>query len=350
MAQTNNKTIAMSAEVLDKLPKGTLNELVGAMQEQIGSVKLDKEAREELKEKLGVDDKVANAWNTAGDVLKMVDTAEVLASRPDIAKKGVDTVLGVVGAIFPVALIGKTLLAEVPEETYAKLIGVLSLADPVHLARTVTGIAGAKTMQNAVELSQYAESLLDKPESYESSLVIVAKDELLAQAMAQLIDRNDDTEDNVVGTKDGSVYVIVADEKFYQKVLAGRVAGQKKLFIGNIKSSESVRKSSVKRFEAHGVSYGWGGTDAYISNEVKALDKKADYEAFLKEIESIDFDRLDKDNARFKMNLVSAAKIAFATPILLKDLYDYQVKVTRQQLIYGIYKMYVEDLDRFLNG
>ena len=59
MAQTNNKTIAMSAEVLDKLPKGTLNELVGAMQEQIGSVKLDKEAREELKEKLGVDDKVA---------------------------------------------------------------------------------------------------------------------------------------------------------------------------------------------------------------------------------------------------------------------------------------------------
>ena len=50
------------------------------------------------------------------------------------------------------------------------------------------------------------------------------------------------------------------------------------------------------------------------------------------------------------MNLVSAAKIAFATPILLKDLYDYQVRVTRQQLIYGIYKMYVEDLDRFLNG
>ena len=349
MDQTN-KTIAMSAEVLDKLPKGTLNELVSAMQEQIGSAKLDKEAREELKEKLGVDDKVANAWNTAGDVLKMIDTAEVLASRPDLAKKGVDTVLGVVGAIFPVALIGKTLLAEVPEETYSKIIGVLSLADPVHLARTVTGIAGAKTLQNAVELSQYAESLLVKPEAYESSLVIVAKDELLAQAMAQLIDRTDDTEENVVGTKDGSVYVIVADEKFYQKVLAGRVAGQKKLFIGSIKSSENVRKSSVKRFEAHGVSYGWGGTDAYITNEVKALDKKADYDAFLKEIEGIDFDKLDKGDARFKMNLVAAAKIAFATPILLKDLYDYQVRVTRQQLIYGIYKMYTEDLDRFLNA
>lgn len=345
-----NKTIAMSAEVLDKLPKGTLNDLVGAMQEQIGSAKLDKEAREELKEKLGVDDKVANGWNTAGDVLKMIDTAEMLANRPDLAKKSVDTILGVVGAIFPVALIGKILLADVPEESYGKLISILSLADPIHLAHTVTGIAGAKTMQNAVELSQYAESLLVKPESYDSSLVIVAKDEMLAQAMAQLIDRNDDTEDGVVGTKDGSVYVIIADEKFYQKVLAGRVAGQKKIFIGSLKSSENCRRSSVKRFEKHGVSYGWGGTDAYIACDTKKLDKKADYEAFLKEIETIDFDKLDKGNARFKMNIANAAKIAFATPILLKDLYDYQVRVARQQLIYGIYQMYSEDLERFLKA
>ena len=207
-----NKTIAMSSEVLDKLPKGTLTELVGAMQEQIGNVKLDKEKREELKEKLGVDDKVANAWNTAGDVLKMVDTAGVLASRPDLAKRSVDTVLGVVGAIFPVALIGKTLLAEVPEESYAKLISILSLADPIHLAHTVTGIAGTKTIQNALELTQYAESLLVKPESYESSLIIVAKDELLAQAMAQLIDREDDTEDGIVGTKDGIVGTVKLSE------------------------------------------------------------------------------------------------------------------------------------------
>ena len=81
----------------------------------------------------------------------------------------------------------------------------------------------------------------------------------------------------------------------------------------------------------------------------KQLEKKPAYEAFLNEIEEIDFDKLDKSNARFKMNLINAAKIAFATPILLKDLYDYQVKVTRQQLVYGIYKMYLEDLDKFIS-
>ena len=332
------------------MSNGTLQELIGVLQEQVGNIKLDKEAREELKEKLGVDDKTANGWHTASDVLKMVDTFDMLANHPDVAKKVVDTVLGLLGTIFPVALIGKTLLANVPEGVYAKLMRVLSFTDPVHLANKATGIAGAKALQNAVELSQYAESLLSKPEGYDCSLVIVAKDDLIAQAMAQLIERNDDTEEGVVGTKDGSVYAIVADEKFYQKVLAGRVAGQKKLFIGNLKSSENLRKSSVKKFEQYGVSYGWAGTDAYITCDTKKLDKKADYEAFLKEIEGIDFDKLDKGNARFKMSIANAAKIAFATPILLKDAYDYQVKVTRQQLIYGIYRLYYDDLGSFLNN
>ena len=41
MADTN-KTIVMSAEVLDKMSEGTLTELVGAMQEQLYSEDLEK--------------------------------------------------------------------------------------------------------------------------------------------------------------------------------------------------------------------------------------------------------------------------------------------------------------------
>ena len=65
---------------------------------------------------------------------------------------------------------------------------------------------------------------------------------------------------------------------------------------------------------------------------------------------AVGLDKLDKDNARFKMSIANAAKIAFATPILLKDAYDYQVKVTRQQLIYGIYRLYYDDLGSFLKS
>ena len=345
-----DRAIALNEEVLNKLPKGVFSDLIGAFGEQVGEAKLDKETRETLKEKLGVDDDVAKGWTTAGDVLKVIDTAEIISKHPDVAKKSVNAVLTIVGAFFPVALIGKTFVADLPEETISKVINILALGDPVHLAHTVTDYAGQKTIQNAAEVAQYAENLLTQPEKYESSLIIVAKDDLLAQTMAQLIEREDDTEEGVVGTKDRSVYVVVANEKFYQKALTGRIKGQKKLFIGNIKSSELLRKNSVTRFESFGVSYGWAGGDAYIYADPKALEKKADYEAFLKEIKDIEVDTIDKSNARFKMSLISAAKLAFLTPMLLKDYYDYRVRVTRQQLMYGLYKMYLGDLDKFLNS
>lgn len=345
-----DKTIALNQEVLDKLPKDVFSSLIGAFNDQIGEAKLEKEARDALKEKLGVDEDVAKGWLTAGDVLKVVDTAEIISKHPDVAKKSISVVLTLIGAYYPVALIGSAFVASLPEETIAKVLNILAMGDPVHLAHAATDRAGQKTILNAAETARYAENLLTKPEGYESSLIIVAKDDLLAQTMAKLIEREDDTEEGVVGTKDKAVYVIVANEKFYQKVLMGRLSGQKRLFIGDIKSSETLRKNSVMRFDSYGVSYGWAGSDAYIYADPKPLEKKADYEAFLKEISAIDVEQLDKSNARFKMSLISAAKLAFFTPMLLKDYYDYRVRVSRQQLMYGLYKMYMGDLDKFLKA
>ena len=344
-----NKIISLNEKVLERLPEGALSELIAAMNAQIGDAELDKESRRELKEKLGVDDKSADGWNNVGDVLKMVDVAEMLKNNPDLAKKAVDAIVGVISFKFPAAQVGKTLLAEVPEEVFEKLIGVVAIADPVHLAHVAADNVGKKVFQKAVDAVQDANDILAKPEEYDSTLVIVAKDEFLAQGMAELVERQDDTEEGIVGTKDGSVYVISADEKFYLDYLADRITDQRILFIGDLKSSKELRKTAEKRFDAHGVSYGWTDRDAFICSDIKKLDKKEAYEAFLNEINEIDFDRLDKANARFKMNLVAAAKIAFATPILLKDAYDYHVRVTRQQLIYGIYKMYMQDLDEFLH-
>ena len=344
-----DKRIALNEAMLNGLPKGVFSDLIGAFGEQIGEAKLDKETRDALKEKLGVDEDTAKGWTTAGDVLKIIDTAEIISKHPEVAKKSVNAVLTIVGAFFPVALIGKTFVADLPEETFSKIINILALGDPVHMAHAMTDYAGKKTIQNSAEINQFADNLLAMPERYESTLIIISKDDLLAQTMAQLIEREDDGEEGVVGTKDGSVYVIIANEKFYQKALVGKLSGQKKLFIGSLKSSETLRKMSVTRFDSFGVSYGWAGGDAYIYADPKPLEKKADYEAFLKEISEIDVDKFDKSNARFKMSLISAAKLAFFTPMLLKDYYDYRVRVTRQQLIYGIYKMYISDLDRFLN-
>ena len=54
-----DKKIALNEEMLNKLPKGVFSDLIGAFGEQVGEAKLDKETRDALKEKLGVDEDTA---------------------------------------------------------------------------------------------------------------------------------------------------------------------------------------------------------------------------------------------------------------------------------------------------
>ena len=46
--------------MISELPGNVLGEFLKAMAEHVGDVKLDKEAREDIKNKLGVDDKIAD--------------------------------------------------------------------------------------------------------------------------------------------------------------------------------------------------------------------------------------------------------------------------------------------------
>ena len=82
-----DKKIALNEEMLNKLPKGVFSDLIGAFGEQVGEAKLDKETRDALKEKLGVDEDTAKGWTTAGDVLKVIDTAEIILEKRDIPLK-----------------------------------------------------------------------------------------------------------------------------------------------------------------------------------------------------------------------------------------------------------------------
>ena len=50
-----DKTIALNQEVLDKLPKDVFSSLIGAFNDQIGEAKLEKEAKDALKEKLAAE-------------------------------------------------------------------------------------------------------------------------------------------------------------------------------------------------------------------------------------------------------------------------------------------------------
>lgn len=72
------------------------------------------------------------------------------------------------------------------------------------------------------------------------TLIIVYKDEMLANQMKKMIETKDDTDDSITGTQDNSINVVAWTEKVW---LANKKAGNitsKVLFLGNIKGVDKL--------------------------------------------------------------------------------------------------------------
>ena len=70
------------------------------------------------------------------------------------------------------------------------------------------------------------------------SLIVVYKDELLLNQLRKLVETNDDTEDGVVGVKDGSVKIVSWNEKMWLGQKKNGTINTKVLFIGDIKETD----------------------------------------------------------------------------------------------------------------
>ena len=83
--------------------------------------------------------------------------------------------------------------------------------------------------------------------------------------LAQLVSLEDDKEDRIVGTKDGSVAAQVWLEKYYKANSATISSNQYLLFIGNGKLAKEKRAHMQLKFDHFGMRYGWLGKQANIS-------------------------------------------------------------------------------------
>ena len=96
------------------------------------------------------------------------------------------------------------------------------------------------------------------------TLIIVYKDEMLANQMKKMIETKDDTDDSITGTQDSSINVVAWTEKVW---LANKKAGNitsKVLFLGNIKGVDKLIPVIDVKFSRHGIRYGWAGNQAVI--------------------------------------------------------------------------------------
>lgn len=119
------------------------------------------------------------------------------------------------------------------------------------------------------------------------TLIIVYKDEMLANQMKKMIETKDDAENTVTGTTDNSINVVAWTEKVW---LANKKAGNitsKVLFLGDIKGVDALTPVIDVKFDKFGVRYGWAGNQAvvYVSpSEIKSIEN---YRAFHEELDSL---------------------------------------------------------------
>ncbi|WP_049536537.1 MULTISPECIES: hypothetical protein [Streptococcus] len=112
-------------------------------------------------------------------------------------------------------------------------------------------------------------------------LIIVCDDQThgYGNYLRQLVSTNDD-DNNIVGTKDGSIGVAVWLEKDYLANMATITSDQHVLFIGENQASKNEISSMNVKFDSFGMKYGWLGKRGMMIVS-KTIDNPEEYNEFI---------------------------------------------------------------------
>lgn len=218
------------------------------------------------------------------------------------------------------------------------------------------------------------------------TLIVVYKDEILANQMKKLIETKDDTDNAVTGTRDNSINVVTWTEKVW---LGNKKAGNitsKVLFLGNIKGVQSLIPVVDVIFEKHGVRYGWAGNQAVIYVDPNEITSIESYYAFHSELKTLPIPQSVKDAVKPKnypstttetivadsqaederkgiiakgkalAQKMEDAAVEFVgstiekASIFSEEHFRNKKAMEQQMLFYGIINLYNSDLETFMNS
>lgn len=187
--------------------------------------------------------------------------------------------------------------------------------------------------------------------------------------LSQLISLEDDTEDCVVGIKDGEVATQVWSEKEYQSNAPQISSSQYILFIGESKLIKEKGLHMKPVFSKYGMRYGWLGKQAVLTVEASisvkeydeflnfALDNQADIERLVEKKENKSFVDKVKENPMVGAKVAGIAALGVLggavglSPIIglkIKRTIDLKKGIREQQYSCAIIKFYLEGLSAFL--
>lgn len=220
------------------------------------------------------------------------------------------------------------------------------------------------------------------------TLIVVYKDELMLNQLKKLIETKDDSEtDGVVGVTDESVRIVAWTEKVWRDQKKAGNINNKVLFLGDIKDTDKLIPIIDIKYDQYGITYGWAGNQAILHVDPKALAQENIYNEFVeklsaysppdilkanpKQIDDCQFENLATteaspikeqtvDETRKKkselflklgsMVGVAARSVSKTASSVLKKVQTDWEKIRKQQLYYGIMKLYENDLESFIQG
>ncbi len=172
--------------------------------------------------------------------------------------------------------------------------------------------------------------------------------------LSQLISMNDDTEEKIVGIKDGTVAAQVWLEKDYKANSATISSNQHILFIGDSKLINEKRSHMKNAFSNFGISYDWLGRQAALTvGKVIPLDKYKDFIAFaqsygqnIEQLVSKNTKKTDVFAVLAGLTFAPLTGLEAAIPVAKKLTLNSKIK--KQMYSFAIMKFYLDDLSNFL--
>lgn len=135
------------------------------------------------------------------------------------------------------------------------------------------------------------------------TLIVVYKDELLANQLKKLVETKDDIKDGeVVGTTDMSVNIVSWTEKVW---LTNKKAGNikdKVLYLGDIKGTDKLIPIIDVKFDDCGVKFGWAGNQAIVYADTTAMRNRDDYLTFIEKLSSLPVPEMIKEAKNVSIN------------------------------------------------
>ena len=345
-ATKNNDSVLLNIDkILQSIEQDGINRLVNVINEEVGSRKLSKEEIEQLQELMNVDALEGAKWKSVADVLKYISIFAIAESHPEDVKKILGVILSIVGMFYPTANSVHGILTKVPDKVFSVLITMGGLASPEYLIYKGANMIANKKVENAKAQAECAANIQDD----KIILIVVCKNKLLSTEATKLIEAKDDIDnEEIVGIKDGTVQTILWNEAAWEEFHDKLTGTEKILIIDNIKNTKSLISKQI-RFEKFGVRYGWHGNVARIEADPKVLKSANEYKEFLSVMRGLEISEKLKKNAKFKFDLSAAGKLAVFPPLLIADFLCEDKEVKQQQLLFGLYNFYMQDMDKFLN-